>query len=118
MNAEQTWSGSPDPFDPDNFWIDDDTGERVNAATGERTPNLNLETEIDDVPVQCWQDQSENIWLSMAHPGGEGDVVPIVDIDFALLLVESPDFIEWLLRNAQALRDFAVRRQALGNEAL
>lgn len=32
------WSGSPDPSDPDNFWIDDVTGERVSAATGERTP--------------------------------------------------------------------------------
>lgn len=31
------WSGHPDPRDPDNFWIDDKTGERVNAATGERT---------------------------------------------------------------------------------
>ncbi len=33
------WSGSPDPTDPDNFWIDDDTGERINAHTGERTPS-------------------------------------------------------------------------------
>jgi hypothetical protein len=32
------WSGYPDPTDPDNFWIDDETGERVNAWTGERTP--------------------------------------------------------------------------------
>lgn len=32
------WRGSPDPTDPDNFWIDDDTGERVNAHTGERAP--------------------------------------------------------------------------------
>ena len=32
------WSGYPDPDDPDNFWIDDATGERVNAETGERTP--------------------------------------------------------------------------------
>lgn len=31
------WTGEPDPNDPDNYWIDDDTGERVNAATGERT---------------------------------------------------------------------------------
>lgn len=31
------WSGSPDPEDPDNFWVDDKTGERVNAQTGERT---------------------------------------------------------------------------------
>lgn len=31
------WSGSPCPNDPDNFWIDDATGERVNAETGERT---------------------------------------------------------------------------------
>lgn len=31
------WSGSPDPLDPDNFWIDDNTGERVNARTGGRT---------------------------------------------------------------------------------
>jgi hypothetical protein len=33
----EEWSGSPDPKDPDNFWIDDVTGERVNAATGERS---------------------------------------------------------------------------------
>jgi hypothetical protein len=31
------WSGYPDPRDPDNYWIDDKTGERVNAWTGERT---------------------------------------------------------------------------------
>jgi hypothetical protein len=31
------WSGSPCPADPDNFWIDDDTGERVCAKTGVRT---------------------------------------------------------------------------------
>lgn len=30
------WAGSPCPVDPDNFWIDDATGERVNATTGER----------------------------------------------------------------------------------
>jgi hypothetical protein len=30
------WSGSPDPADPDNYWIDDVTGERVNAHTGKR----------------------------------------------------------------------------------
>jgi len=32
------WSGYPDPADPDNYWIDDATGERVSAATGERFP--------------------------------------------------------------------------------
>lgn len=31
------WSGSCDPCDPANFWIDDETGERVNAITGERS---------------------------------------------------------------------------------
>jgi hypothetical protein len=31
------WSGFPDPTDPDNFWIDDVTGERVNASSGERS---------------------------------------------------------------------------------
>lgn len=36
VNAE--WSGSPDPAAPDTHWIDDATGERVNAETGERTP--------------------------------------------------------------------------------
>jgi hypothetical protein len=35
--VEREWSGSPDPADPDNFWIDDATGERVNAETGERS---------------------------------------------------------------------------------
>lgn len=34
------WSSSLDPTAPDNFWIDDATGERVNAATGERAPRL------------------------------------------------------------------------------
>ena len=36
--AEREWSGSPDHDDPDNYWIDDDTGERVCAETGARTP--------------------------------------------------------------------------------
>lgn len=31
------WSGSPCELDPDNFWLDDDTGERVCAETGERS---------------------------------------------------------------------------------
>lgn len=34
------WSGSPCPADPDNFWIDDATGERVDARTGERSPPI------------------------------------------------------------------------------
>lgn len=33
----EAWSGSPDPADPDNYWIDDKTGERVSAKTGERS---------------------------------------------------------------------------------
>lgn len=31
------WSGSPCSEDPDNCWIDDATGEHVNATTNERT---------------------------------------------------------------------------------
>lgn len=42
LHAEVTnstyWSGSPDPDDPANFWIDDDTGERVCAVCGHREP--------------------------------------------------------------------------------
>ena len=34
------WSGSCDPCDPDNYWIDDDTGERVDALTNERTEHV------------------------------------------------------------------------------
>ena len=34
---EKEWSGYPDPRDPDNFWIDNETGERVCAKTGKRT---------------------------------------------------------------------------------
>jgi hypothetical protein len=30
------WSGYPDPRDPDNYWIDDETGERRKAPNGER----------------------------------------------------------------------------------
>lgn len=26
------WSGSPDPIDPDNYWIDDETGERIRVS--------------------------------------------------------------------------------------
>lgn len=33
----QEWSGSCDPCDPANYWIDDVTGERVSAETGERS---------------------------------------------------------------------------------
>jgi hypothetical protein len=33
---EYGWSGYPDPADPDNYWIDDVTGERVCANTGQR----------------------------------------------------------------------------------
>ena len=35
---EGEWSGYPDPTDPDNFWIDDKSGERIDARTGERHP--------------------------------------------------------------------------------
>jgi hypothetical protein len=35
--AAEEWSGSPDPADPDNFWLDDATGERICALTGERS---------------------------------------------------------------------------------
>jgi hypothetical protein len=35
--AEVEWNGYPAPCDPDNFWLDDESGERVNAATGART---------------------------------------------------------------------------------
>lgn len=38
--ACRPWSGSPDPGDPDNYWIDDVTGERVNASTGERSRSV------------------------------------------------------------------------------
>lgn len=37
MALNKEWSGHPDPNDPDNFWIDDATGERVDARTGERS---------------------------------------------------------------------------------
>ena len=35
--ATTEWSGYCDPCDPANYWIDDETGERVNATTGERS---------------------------------------------------------------------------------
>ena len=34
MNNE--WSGSPAPEAPDEWWVDDVTGEYVSAETGER----------------------------------------------------------------------------------
>jgi hypothetical protein len=44
-NKRKTWSGSPCPLDPDNYWTDDETGERVNAVTGERRPYTAAELE-------------------------------------------------------------------------
>lgn len=35
--STKEWSGYCDPCDPANFWIDDETGERVDAITGLRT---------------------------------------------------------------------------------
>jgi hypothetical protein len=46
------WSGSCDPCDPANYWIDDETGERVDAVTGDRTthdcPGLNADGSVKD----------------------------------------------------------------------
>ena len=37
MNAsENEWSGSPSPEAPDTWWVDDETGEYVNAETNDR----------------------------------------------------------------------------------
>lgn len=36
-NKQEYWEASLDPCDPDNYWIDDLTGERVDALTGERS---------------------------------------------------------------------------------
>lgn len=47
---ESKWSGRPDPDDPDNYWIDDATGERVNAETGERTQPLHADDEMWTCP--------------------------------------------------------------------
>lgn len=33
--SQNEWSGSPDPDDPDNYWIDDATGQRRKAPNGE-----------------------------------------------------------------------------------
>lgn len=42
------WSGSPDPADPDNFWIDDETGERIAAQpVGEQAQPLSAWEEED-----------------------------------------------------------------------
>lgn len=40
---EAQWSGHPDPQDPDNFWIDDVTDERVCAYCGARFPAAQTE---------------------------------------------------------------------------
>jgi hypothetical protein len=38
MDNATEWPGYPDSKNPDNFWIDADTGERVCVKTGKRTP--------------------------------------------------------------------------------
>jgi hypothetical protein len=49
LTEDAEWTGSPCPHDPDNFWIDDKTGERVNAHTGERTPNIDWYERRDEL---------------------------------------------------------------------
>lgn len=39
------WNGSPYWKDPDNFWVDDETGELVDAATGQRFSASTVEPE-------------------------------------------------------------------------
>lgn len=34
---QEYWEADLDPLDPDNYWIDRETGERVNAWTNERS---------------------------------------------------------------------------------
>lgn len=41
--VSEEWSGSLCPLDPANYWIDDDTGERVSAETGERMSRAETE---------------------------------------------------------------------------
>lgn len=52
INIAKEWSGACDPCDPANYWIDDETGERVSAATGERTehdcPMFDAEGKLKD----------------------------------------------------------------------
>jgi len=36
MDTATEWSGYPDPVFPDEFWIDDSTGERVSTTTNKR----------------------------------------------------------------------------------
>ncbi len=36
-HCADAWEADLDAADPDNFWIDRASGERVNAVTGERT---------------------------------------------------------------------------------
>ena len=48
-NETTYYEASQCPTDPDNFWIDDVTGERINAETGERT----YRTEMTPAGEQC-----------------------------------------------------------------
>lgn len=50
------WSGSPCPLDPDGWWQDDATGERVSAATGERRPYTREELKRLENPPSAWED--------------------------------------------------------------
>lgn len=47
------WSGSQCPITPDNCWVDDDTGEHVNATTNVRTllhaPQVDINAELNPV---------------------------------------------------------------------
>ena len=56
------WSGSLDPSDPDNFWLDDVTGERVDARTGERYPGRgSLDCCTEDKTMTCVFDEKAGI---------------------------------------------------------
>jgi hypothetical protein len=86
--AAAEWSGSPDPVDPDNYWIDDKTGERVNAKTGERAAGAHTAMPILPLRIMRYQDVRSDLPYVIAD---QDDLVvaTAISAEFAAFIVRA-----------------------------
>ena len=82
MHTELEWSGSPCPLDPDNFWIDDETGERVCARTGCRfPPTLRRALCVDGSEFPFDPEDGPDYSYNESNYVGDGQYPPFVVFD-------------------------------------
>jgi hypothetical protein len=75
MAKHNEWSGSPWALAPDDFWVDDVTGQLVRASDGARLPEgFTLEIDTDGDWVLCPPDD-----VTIFSAPGEGYLIGLCD---------------------------------------